>query len=108
MENVRLLYDNLKLNASTKKLTPADRKMFTTSINLISDKIGVEMLYMLILHHKYTIDQTIDGIPFEGVQTKTGVEFDTVNFQSGLIRILTRFMRLHAKRLEDDNNRITI
>lgn len=107
------LYDNLIPNITHKDLTIREKEYVIKNIRDI-DEQGKEIIYALIQTYwesKTPSDSLTTTIPYKGIINPNKEFWDLTwnlnNFPSDLKQILFRFVKIHAKTVQEDIRRNT-
>lgn len=99
------LYKSLILNISKKDLTAVQKKELIDKIS-ICDKEGHNLIYSLIKTHFNQNNLNPENnlvIPYDGNKKNDGFEFNLLNLPNELRQILLKFVILHTRKIEVDN-----
>lgn len=109
-----LLESQVDVNLKNKELTEDEIRSLILKINNL-DKTGRDMIYVIIrIHSLRNTSSKLLEIPYEGVKMQTkingndlvcDVKFDLRAFPPILNRMMTHFVDLHLRKIQEDKNK---
>lgn len=106
-----LLYQQVSAESEQKELTEEEILILTGKIKQL-DKLGIDMVYVLIRVHSIRYSQTkLLDIPYKGEKVAERIEqneicndvkFDVREFPTILSRIITKFVDLHLRKMKEE------
>ena len=100
MASISQLYNTFSNEIPSTELTPAKKEEFVKNVKKLDEK-GNEIFFVLMKTHEMkTIENS--GIPYEGKLVSDEIKFDIDTIPTALQHILSRFMAMHIKSIEED------
>jgi hypothetical protein len=99
------LFTSLRKGLLSRDLTAKTKENFIAEVKNI-DESGSELIYALVRF--YYIEETgtpLPGLPYEGKITDDNVQFNLDNFPNKLKQLLYKFIQLHVKNMEEEEQR---
>ena len=100
MTSISQLYNTFSKDVPVTELTGVKKDEFVKNVKKLDEK-GNEIFFILMkIHEMKTIENT--GIPYDGKLVSDEIKFDMDTIPTPLQHILSRFMAMHIKSIEED------
>ena len=98
------LYDNLIKDLDKEEMSQKEQDKFMKLIKTF-DTPGYEIIYILIICYQLETNETANTIilPYSGKFINNDITFDFNEFPQNLKKILYKFVKIHTKKMKEEN-----